>query len=108
MPFVASTPPCRLASRALPARRTHRHGDARGPPSLVTNLVPAVVGTFCLACPGAMVIVKAIPTTEVVDLVADSRVGLGFVWTPTRDVATVAVNLCAADLARASFDPRHL
>src|SRR5882757_8596240 len=67
-------------------------------PSLASNLLPAVIGTCCLARPGATVIVEAIPNTEVIDLVADRRVGLGFVLIPTRDSATVAVDLCAADL----------
>jgi DNA-binding transcriptional LysR family regulator len=67
-------------------------------PSLANNLLPAVIGTFRLTRPGATVIVQAIPNTEVVDLVADRRVDLGFVLIPTRDSATVAVDLCAADL----------
>jgi DNA-binding transcriptional LysR family regulator len=67
-------------------------------PSLANNLLPAAISTFRLARPGATVIVQAIPNTEVVDLVADRRVDLGFVLIPTRDSATVAVDLCAADL----------
>jgi DNA-binding transcriptional LysR family regulator len=67
-------------------------------PSLANNLLPAVIGSFRLTRPGATVIVQAIPNTEVVDLVADRRVDLGFVLIPARDSATVAVDLCAADL----------
>jgi DNA-binding transcriptional LysR family regulator len=67
-------------------------------PSLANNLLPAVIARFRLPRPGATVIVQAIPNTEVVDLVADRRVDLGYVLIPTRDSATVATDLCAADL----------